>query len=71
MSHEDSKNGSLRVNATFVVHYICTIVKRKINITNKIKFTCEIFTAFPLKISSGNLEIQRLINELKSKNMRK
>jgi len=60
MSHESSKNGSLRVNASFVVHYICMTVKRKINIANKAKFTCEIFAALPLKISSGNL--QRLIN---------
>jgi len=54
-----------------VIHYICMTVKRKINIANNAKFTCEIFAAFSLKISSGNLEIQRLINGLKSKNMRK
>jgi len=71
MSHEGSKNGSLRVKASFVIHYICMTVKRKINIANDAKFTREIFAAFSLKISSGNLEIQRLINGLKSKNMRK
>jgi len=69
MFYEGSKNGSLRVNASFVIHYICITVKRKINIANKAKFTCEIRAALPLKISSGNR--QRLINGLKNKNMRK